>query len=151
MAASDAFAARLAALPPGTQPLLVSEPKLPAPGVPRGGVIDPLVMRDSGAQGADMLGLRWADIGYWIRPDGRVADVTIVRSSPRPDWVRPLLGHIAGRRYAAFAIDDSFGQGRYRVERYTLTADYGTPIGSLVRRRVKNKRYEMMEMTGATS
>lgn len=150
-AASDGFAARLAALPRGAQPLLVSEPKLPAPGIPRGDGIDPLGAIDRGAQGSDMQGLRWVDIGFWIRPDGRVEDAAILRSSPRPDWARALLGQVGGRRYAVFAADSTGGQGHYRIERYTLTADYGTPIGSLVRRRVRNKRYEMMEMTGGTS
>ena len=149
-AAADGFIARLAALPRGAEPFLLSEPKLPVPGAPRDNEIDPVGAMDRGARGADMLGLRWVDIGFWIRPDGRVDDVTIMRSSPRPDWARPLLGQVGGRRYAAFAADGADGQGRYRIERYTLTADYDTPVGSLVRRRLKNKRYEMAEMTGAT-
>jgi hypothetical protein len=143
-AAADGYAARLAGIAPGPEPLLVSSPPMPSPvsNLQNDG-FSPVVI-DTGPRGAYVLGLRWVDIGFWIKPDGSVDDAAILRGSRRLEWARPLLGTISGRRYSASTIA---GAGSYHVERYTLTADYGTPIGSLVRRRADHPRFEMMEMS----
>ena len=39
--------------------------------------------------------------------------------------------------------------GLYRIERWTLTFDYATPIGSLIRRRAINPHYEQLDITPA--
>ncbi|HEX8388163.1 MAG TPA: hypothetical protein VF636_04015 [Sphingomonas sp.] len=36
---------------------------------------------DRHSTAADVTGIEWADIGFWIRPDGRTADIEVVRSS----------------------------------------------------------------------
>lgn len=143
IAAADAYVARLAEIPLGAQPVLVSSPPMPSPGAARqqSDGFSPVVM-DRGPRSAEVQRLQWVDIGFWIKPDGSVDDPAVLRGSRHPDWARPLAAAIAARRYSA-----STGTGNYRVERYTLTADYGTPSGSLIRRRSGNPRFEMMEMS----
>ena len=98
-------------------------------------------------QSTDPSELKWADIGYWIRPNGRTADVSILRSAGDKSWTSAALDQIAARRYAAFAGDDA-GQGVYRIERYTLRGSgYGVPKGSLIRRRMGPMRVEVLDIT----
>jgi hypothetical protein len=139
---ADALVARLVAEPAGAEPMLVASAELPSPGRQTPDRLE-LVGVDRGAQGSALVGLRWVDIGYWIKPDGRVDDVRFLRGSPRLGWAQPLVGYINSRRYSPVAS----GAGHYKVERYTLTANYGTPIGSLIRRRGNNMRYEVMAVT----
>jgi hypothetical protein len=134
--AADGYMARLTAIAAGPEPLLVSEPPLPKP------------------RSRDIVALRWVDISFWIRPDGRVDDAAILRGSATTDWAQVLIDYINGRRYSGFAAGAGGDQakdhvGRYHVERYTLTADYGVGVGSLIRRRGVNPRFEMLEMSGA--
>ncbi|HYI49314.1 MAG TPA: hypothetical protein VEX35_12705 [Allosphingosinicella sp.] len=56
------------------------------------------------------------DVGFWVRADGRVEDVEIVRRSSGASWAPPLLQSISGRRYAPA------DRATYRLERYTLTS-----------------------------
>jgi hypothetical protein len=65
---------------------------------------------------------QWVDIGFWIRPDGSVADVDMMRESPdlERDWVAEVSRTIATRRYAPLATVRD-GPGLFRVERYTRT------------------------------
>jgi hypothetical protein len=62
---------------------------------------------------------RWIDVGFWIRPDGRVEEVEVVRRRNGIGWAAPLLRSIAGRRYAT-----RDGSSTYRLERYTYTAGF---------------------------
>jgi hypothetical protein len=98
------------------------------------------------ARSMEVTPLQWADLGYWIRPDGQTADVAVLRSSGDSGWTRAAVTQISGRRYAAFAAD-SAGQGLYRIERYTLRGSYGVPIGGLVRRRTGAQRMEILDIT----
>jgi hypothetical protein len=100
---------------------------------------------------ADYSKVQWADVGFWIRPDGRTEDADVLRSSPSVDWTGAVLQQIAGRRYAADSSsrNKGFGQGRYRVERFTRKSAYETPIGSLVRRRVASGGYEVIDLTAS--
>lgn len=141
-AAADGYVARLAEIAPGPEPVLVSSQQLPSPTAQQATDGFSPVFIDRGPQSSALAGLRWVDIGFWIKPDGSVDDAAILRGSPRLGWAQPLLGSIGARRYSA-----STGTGSYRVERYTLTADYSTPVGSLIRRRGANPRFEMMEMS----
>lgn len=101
------------------------------------------------ARSMEVTALEWADIGYWIRPSGHTAGVSVLRSSRDSDW-RAATDQISGRRYAAFGTDPA-GQGIYKVERYTLRGSYGVPIGSLIRRRTGQQQMEVVDITqGAT-
>lgn len=136
------YLARFQTIPDGDVPQLLSQTDQPRPG--RGDTDDPSdpIGQDRGANAAALTGLRWADIGYWIRPDGSVDDIDVLRGSRNRAWTGPLVRWIAARRYTP-----SRGKaGHYRVERYSLTADYRTPIGSLIRRRAGKSRYEVMPM-----
>ena len=88
----------------------------------------------------------WADIGFWIRPDGHTGDVTILRQYPAAGgWATPYLSQISQRRYTAST--DAAGEGTYRVERFTLRGTYTTPVGSLIRRRAGPMRLEVLDLT----
>jgi hypothetical protein len=86
---------------------------------------------------------RWADIGFWVTPDGKVRDAEILRSRGRPDWTKQLLQSIGGRVYAP--LDDP--DGSYRVERYSYTARYMDVTGSRMRQRSPNERIEYVDLT----
>jgi hypothetical protein len=90
---------------------------------------------------------KWIDVGFWIRPDGRVEDLEIVRRRNRTDWAEPLLQSIRGRRYAA-----SDGTSTYRVERYTYTSGYddqGTATRTATRS--PRARIEYFDLSGLTT
>lgn len=147
-AAADGYTSRLTAIAAGPEPVLISAPPLPTPA--QSVLADPftLVNNSGDVRGSDLLGLRWVDIGFWIRLDGSVDDVAILRGSATSGWAQPLLRYVGGRHYSGFAPTAEGGRaGRYRIERYTLTADYLTPKGSLIRRRGAHPRFEMMEMS----
>lgn len=93
----------------------------------------------------------WADIGFWIKPDGHTDEVTVLRQTPNGGWTKPFLNQIARRRYTATA--DANGPGVYRVERFTLRGSYTTPTGSLVQRRAGPAHIEVLDLTrpGATA
>lgn len=97
----------------------------------------------------DVTGIRWADVGFWIRPDGRTADVEVLRGVRSRKWLEPALNQIAGRRYSAGSDTPASGQGVYRVERFTLRTEYAAPIGSLIARRGATGGYDVLDMTDA--
>lgn len=145
MAAVEALIARLTEEQKRLGPMLVWSPELP---VPNGGNRAPSDLQMAIERSSDIIGLRWVDIGYSIGADGRVEDVEILRGSPRPNWASPLLKAIGQRRYTPSADPDDLA-GRYKVDRFTMTGDFRTPVGSLIRRRVANPRFEQMDLTVA--
>lgn len=127
-------------------PILIYSPPFPRPTDPayRSTSLGPV--DDNITRPVDLNGLQWADIGFAIRSDGSVDTPEVVRGSRRVDWAGPLIAMIADRRYSPTAGNEA-APGHYRVERYTLTADFGTPIGSLIRRRVGAPRYQQLDLT----
>lgn len=91
---------------------------------------------------------QWVDISFWVTPEGKVADVDLLRESPKldHDWVKPIVAGIAQRRYAPLAMDKG-APGVLRVERYTLTAFWITTLGSRIRQREAVPRIEMVDLT----
>ena len=61
----------------------------------------------------------WLDVGFLITPEGRVADLKVVRRSGDNGWAPPLLASIAGRRYTPGKPGDPTST---RMERYTYTS-----------------------------
>lgn len=102
-----------------------------------GALVEPVRVESS-----ELKGIKWADIGFWIRPDGRTEDVEVLRGSRALGWTDGMIKQIGTRRYAGVP-SDAAGQGVYRIERYTLRATYRTPIGSLIARRAGPERLEM--------
>lgn len=96
---------------------------------------------------AETSSIRWADVGFSIRPDGRTADIEVLRGVGAKAWLTPALRQIAGRRYSTTTGAGS--QGAYRVERYTLRAEYMVPKGSLIARRAPTGGFDVLDLTQA--
>lgn len=97
---------------------------------------------------ADLGTIQWADIGFWISPDGRTREAEVLRGSTDLGWTRPLLDQIAGRRYSGSPAD---GQGLYRVERFSRRPVYIMPTGSLIRRRAGPTSLEILDLTAPSA
>ncbi|WP_226341711.1 hypothetical protein [Sphingomonas sp. NIC1] len=90
----------------------------------------------------------WADVGFWVRPDGSVADLAVVRQSEaRPgSWLGEKLKAVSGRRYAP--LQGSVGaRGLYRVERYSLVHVVQSTIGTHMPVRARIGEIDTMDMT----
>lgn len=94
---------------------------------------------------------KWADVGFWITPSGKVADIEVLRSSDGTAWLKPVVKHLESRVYAPLKTnDDGVNPGFYQIERYSLTArwtDDGT--GTHMRRREFTPRIERLDITPA--
>lgn len=90
--------------------------------------------------------VKWVDIGFWIRPNGRTEQSEILRGSQSTGWASYLLKQISGRRYTGVP-SASGSSGVYRIERFTLRGTYIVPKGSLVRRRAGPKELEVIDLT----
>lgn len=104
---------------------------------------------------SDVARVGWADIGFWIRPDGRTAEAEVLRGSLPKASLQLALGQIAARRYSQIERSDDAGtveKGVYRIERYSRGARYTTPTGSLIVRRVARGGFETLDLSddGAT-
>lgn len=106
---------------------------------------------------------QWVDISFWVKPDGTVDDVDVLRGgvgalvgprkvNPHFDdiWTVPIVQQIKGRRYAPLAGDPN-GPGMMRVERYTLTAWLVGGVGASGKgSRIQNSgtpRVEMLDLS----
>lgn len=96
-------------------------------------------MQASGAFGA------WADVGFWVTPEGRVEEVETLRSHGDTYWLAPVLGSIAGRIYAPAGTDTA--EPTYRIERYTYTSLAETRTGSRIAARGAEGRIESIDLT----
>jgi hypothetical protein len=142
-ASTSRATAELQAMAPGTMPYLLWEPAAPTPTDPS--PADPVgLTQDVTTRSGDLMRIGWADIGFWIRPDGSVEGAAVLRTSRTASWAPAVAQMIAQRRYTAFVA--SAPDGEYRTERYTLTADYDVPKGSLIRRRLRNPRLERLDI-----
>lgn len=135
----------------GAEPILVKAPPYPlfdsrGSGVPRDGEGQVDIASARAMTLLDRSDIRWADIGFWVRPDGRTSDIEILRPAKGSQWARPLIKQIAGRRYAA-ASSNAEGLGTYRIERFTLRPSYGLPIGSHIQRRTGPARLHVIDLT----
>ncbi|WP_231420820.1 hypothetical protein [Sphingomonas sp. Leaf205] len=91
---------------------------------------------------------QWVDFSYWIKPDGTVGDIDIVRESPRLQrwWVGPVQKMLGGRRYAALALPAT-DPGLLRVERFSRTAFWVTGSDSRMPVRAAQSRLESLDLT----
>lgn len=85
----------------------------------------------------------WIDVAHWIRPDGTVEGVEIIRQGASTGWANPVLASIRGRRYAP----SSDPTPSYRLERYTFTAAMGIRTGSRMMARAGVARVEYLDLT----
>lgn len=90
---------------------------------------------------------RWADVGFWVQPDGRVNEVEILRSSGKgDDWMKPVVKSLQSRRYAPLKVEPG-DPGFYIVERYTLTAFWEDRLGTRIRQRARAPRIERIDLS----
>ena len=87
---------------------------------------------------------KWVDVGFWVEPSGRVADVEILRRHGQDEWAKPLLKSIQGRIYSP---SKDAGGGSYRVERYSYTSLWSNRTGTRMRRRSQDARIEFLDLT----
>lgn len=92
---------------------------------------------------------KWADIGFRVRADGTVDEVTVLRSRGSAAWLTIATAQVEGRRYSPLprgdAADDEAGE--YRIERHTYTSYIASRNGSRVRGRDGNPRIEVLDLT----
>lgn len=90
--------------------------------------------------------IRLADVGFWIRPDGRTSDIEILRNSGLGQWRPGVLRQIKERRYVPFDAEPGY-PGNYRVERFTIRAEDGVPTGSHIKRRIGKLTVHVIDLT----
>ena len=148
-ATSNRLLSRVGRQPVGAKPLLLSARKIEANQLAKAlaeGAKWGLDMSSFGAKSADFVPLRWVDIGFWIRPDGRVDEVEVLRGTRGREWAVPLLVAIEARRYAA--TETTAGDpGAYRIERFTQTAEMLVPVGALIKRRAGPPLVRRLDIT----
>lgn len=96
----------------------------------------------------DAVDDNWADIGFFVKPDGYTADVQILRTGKQFEkpWADRVMTSIAGRRYAprAMAATDP---GSFRVERFTYTSDHQIDFGSRLVVRPNRPTIQRVDLT----
>jgi len=97
---------------------------------------------------SEIAGIQWADVGFWIKADGRTKDPEMLRGSKIHPWLPLVLAQVRARRYAATA-NSADDDGIYRIERVTKRTIYATPPGSVIRRRVWAPGFEVLDITDA--
>ncbi|MDJ0275700.1 hypothetical protein QLH51_02610 [Sphingomonas sp. 2R-10] len=137
--AVDALAARLGQSVNDPPQLLFSRPVEDIQGgrAARGGVdTDP--WHDSS--------IRFADVGYWIRPDGRTADVEVLRDAGLGQWRSGILKQVSDRRYVPLRTEPG-NPGMYRIDRFTVRATKGVPTGTRIARRMGALTVHVIDLT----
>jgi hypothetical protein len=88
----------------------------------------------------------WADVGFWIESDGRVAEVELLRSKGPSHWLQPVLKSIAGRIYTS---SKTGGASTYRIERFSYTSLTEQRTGSRIVGHSAQGRIESIDLTPA--
>lgn len=134
----------------GADPVLIHDPPYPVldfsalSAISRTGSVD--LMGGGAATLGDKGDLAWADIGYWVRPDGRPGDIDILRPVRGAQWAKPLIKYIEARRYVP-PKQAAGGLGAYRIERFTLRPAYGSSRGTRLIRRAGMPSLHVIDLT----
>jgi hypothetical protein len=88
----------------------------------------------------------FADVGYWIRPDGRTSGVEVLRDAGLGQWRPGILRQIRERRYVPFEAEPG-NPGNYRIDRFTVRADFGLPTGSRIEQRIGKLTVHVIDLT----
>lgn len=91
-------------------------------------------------------GIRFADVGYWIRPDGRIADAELLRTNGLGQWSPVILKQVRARRYLPPKLAEG-EPGRYRIDRFTVRASMGTPLGTRIEQRTGRMSVHVIDLT----
>jgi hypothetical protein len=84
---------------------------------------------------------KWIDVGFWVLPDGHVADLEVLRSGGDRVWPQPLLEAIRGRIYSTGT------EPTYRLERYSLIAAREQGTGTRIVQHSPAARVEYLDLT----
>ena len=96
--------------------------------------------------GLNSSGVRFADVGYWIRPDGRTAGAEILNSSGLGQWEKMVLKQVGTRRYASLAVPDGH-PGIYRVDRFTIRSTFDFHTGMRYAQRMGPPTIHIVDLT----
>lgn len=93
---------------------------------------------------------RWADVSFWIAPDGRVRDIATIQQSPDMDgdWLKLATRALSQRRYLPLDVPPG-SPGLIRVERYLFVSDLIETKGSNLPVRNSRRRVEVVDLTPA--
>lgn len=86
----------------------------------------------------------WLDVAFRVTPEGKVANVEVVRSRGDRSWAKPLLASIQGRRYTPADPNSPTAQ---RLERYTYTSGFERKSETHSRGRSPDTRVEYMDLS----
>jgi hypothetical protein len=90
--------------------------------------------------------IRFADVGFWIRPDGRTAGAELLRTSGLGQWAPGILRQVRQRRYIPLNIEPS-KPGIYRMDRFTVRGTLGMPTGSRIMQRMGDLSVHVIDLT----
>ncbi|WP_260597534.1 hypothetical protein [Sphingomonas endolithica] len=90
--------------------------------------------------------IRFSDVGYWVRSDGRTAEVEVLRNSGLGPWASVILRQVRERRYVPLDVEPGHA-GIYRIDRFTVRAAMGTPIGTRIKRRMGPLTVHVVDIT----
>lgn len=90
--------------------------------------------------------IRYADIGYWISPDGRTTGVEVLRDRGLGQWRSGILRQVGERRYVPLDVAPGH-PGLYRIDRFTIRATIDTPTGSRIRSRMGRLTVHIIDLT----
>ena len=88
------------------------------------------------------------DVGYWIRPDGRTADVEVLRNDGLPQWKPLIVQQVKSRRYVPLDLPPS-NPGIYRIDRFTVRGTLQTRLGSRIPQRAGKLAVRVVDLTEA--
>lgn len=94
-------------------------------------------------KGSDLM---YADVGYWIRPDGHTSGIEILRTSGLGQWSNPITRQVSRRRYIPLDLPSS-SQGIYRIDRFTVRAAFDVPTGSRLAQRMGRMDVHIIDLT----
>ncbi|MEG3163102.1 hypothetical protein U1701_00670 [Sphingomonas sp. PB2P19] len=90
--------------------------------------------------------VRFADVGFWIRPDGRTAGAELLRDSGLSQWAPGILKQVRQRRYIPLDVEPD-KPGIYRIDRFTVRGTLGMPTGSRIGRRMGEVSIHVIDLT----
>lgn len=92
----------------------------------------------------------WADVAFWVKPDGSVANVAIIGRSKSPpgSWLPRKVAAVSERRYAPLQ-HPSDSRGVYRVERYSMVFPLAASTQSRMPTRSARGQLETTDVTTA--
>ncbi|WP_028964888.1 hypothetical protein [Sphingomonas phyllosphaerae] len=90
--------------------------------------------------------IRFADVGYWIRPDGRIADAELLRTNELGQWSPVILEQVRARRYVPPKLAEG-EPGLYRIDRFTVRGTMGTPVGTRIEQRTGRMSVHVIDLT----